>query len=52
MVAAAWARTAGWMRTVGQVTEVVTTIRSVRAAMPPSTDQTKADWPCSSVQGW
>ncbi len=50
-VAAAWATTAGWMRTVGQVTAVVTRSRVV-AAMAPMTDQTKLDWPWRSVQGW
>ena len=36
-VAAAWASTAGWMRTVGQVTAVVTCSRSVAAASAPMT---------------
>ena len=40
VVAAAWARMAGWMRTVGQVTPVVMRWRVV-AAMAPSTLQTK-----------
>ena len=51
LVAAAWAMTAGWMRTVGQVTPVVTG-RSVASAIAPITDHTNALWPCSSFQGW
>ena len=50
-VAAAWARIAGWMRTVGHVTAVVT-VRSVVAAMPPMTDQTNGECPCRSIHGW
>lgn len=50
-VAAAWAMTAGWTRTVGQVTAVVTG-RSHTAQMAPITDQTNGLWPCSSIQGW
>ena len=43
---------AGWMRTVGQVTAVVTRIRSVAWAIAPITDQTNGLWPCSSFHGW
>jgi len=50
-VAAAWAMIAGWMRTVGQVTAVVTG-SEVAWAMAPMTAQTKGDSPCSSFQGW
>jgi len=39
-VAAACAITAGWMRVVGQVTAVPTSILLVTAAIPPSTAQT------------
>ena len=42
---------AGWMRTVGHVTPVVTG-RLVASASAPITDQTKPLWPCSSFQGW
>ena len=51
LVAAAWAMIAGWMRTVGQVTPVVTG-RSTASASAPMTDHTNALWPCSSFQGW
>ena len=51
LVAAAWASTAGWMRTVGQVTPVPTG-RSVACAIAPITDQTNGLWPCSSFHGW
>ena len=51
LVAAAWAMIAGWMRTVGQVTPVVTG-RSVACESAPMTDHTKALWPCSSFHGW
>ncbi len=37
VVATACAITAGWMRTIGHVTPVPTRIRSVVAAIPPST---------------
>jgi hypothetical protein len=50
-VAAAWARMAGWIRKVGQVTAVVT-LRLVVAAMPPMTDHTNGLWPWLSFQGW
>ena len=52
MVAAAWAITAGWMRTVGQVTAVVTGSRASPAASAPITDQTNGLSPCSSFHGW
>ena len=44
-VAAACAITAGWMRTVGQVTPVVTG-SDVASARAPMTDQTNPLWPC------
>ena len=50
-VAAAWATIAGWMRSMGHVTAVVTS-RPVVAAMPPMTVHTKGDSPCSSIHGW
>ena len=43
---------AGWMRMVGHVTPTPTSIRSVEAAMAPSTDQTKGLWPWAPTQGW
>ncbi len=43
---------AGWIRVVGQVTPVPSTIRSVRCASAPSTLQTNGDWPWASIQGW
>jgi hypothetical protein len=51
-VAAAWAITAGWIRTVGQVTAVVTCMPGVAVASAPITDQTKALSPCWSFHGW
>ena len=51
-VAAAWARIAGWIRTLRAVTPVPTVIRSVDAAIPPRTDQANGLWPWRSVQGW
>jgi hypothetical protein len=51
-VAAAWAITAGWMRTVGHVTPVVTCMPGVALASAPITDQTNGLWPCSSFHGW
>ena len=51
LVAAAWAITAGWMRTVGQVTAVVTgSVQTWLSA--PIMDQTNGLWPCASTQGW
>jgi hypothetical protein len=52
VVAAACAITAGWMRTVGQVTAVPTSIRSVAAAIAPSAVHTNGLWPCRCVHGW
>ena len=52
VVAVAWARIAGWMRTVGQVTPTPTSIDVVRAASAPSTDHTNGEWPWVSVHGW
>ena len=51
LVAAAWATIAGWIRTVGQVTAVVTG-RSVTCEIAPMTDHTNGLWPCSSFHGW
>jgi hypothetical protein len=51
-VAAAWATIAGWTRVVGQVTPVISSIRSVRSEIAPSVPQTKGLSPCSSIQGW
>ena len=50
-VAAAWAMIAGWVRTVGQVTAVVTGSEQA-CEMAPITDQTNGLWPCSSFHGW
>ena len=50
-MAAAWARIAGWIRTVGQVTPVVT-VRSVDALIAPITLHTNGLSPCRSIQGW
>ena len=52
VVAAAWAMIAGCVRTVGQVTAVPTSTRSVTWAIPPSTDHTNGLWPCWRVHGW
>lgn len=50
-VAAACATTAGWIRTVGQVTAV--SIGSDTASdSAPITDQTNGLWPCASFHGW
>ncbi len=51
-VAAAWAITAGWIRTVGQVTAVVIGIPGTAWAIAPITDHTNGLCPCSSFQGW
>ena len=51
-VAAAWATIAGWIRWVGQVTPVISSRRSVRAAIAPSVPQTNGLSPCASTQGW
>jgi hypothetical protein len=44
-VAAAWAMIAGWIRSVGQVTAVVTG-SEVTWESVPMTDQTNGLWPC------
>ncbi|GAB3844320.1 hypothetical protein GCM10029963_20780 [Micromonospora andamanensis] len=51
LVAAAWASTAGWMRTVGQVTAVVTGSRQTWLSAP-IIDQTNGLCPWASVHGW
>jgi hypothetical protein len=51
LVAAAWAITAGWMRTVGQVTAVVIG-REQAWLRAPMVDQTNGLWPWASTQGW
>jgi hypothetical protein len=43
--------TAGWMRTVGQVTPVVIGSLVTRDSAP-IIDHTNGDWPCSSIHGW
>ena len=50
-VAAAWAITAGWMRTVGHVTAVVIGSDTVSDSAP-IVPHTNGDWPCSSFHGW
>ena len=50
-MAAAWAITAGWIRTIGQVTAVVMG-RSQARDTAPITDQTNGLLPCSSFHGW
>ena len=50
-MAAACAITAGCVRTVGQVTAVVTG-RSQTWEIAPIIDQTKGDCPCALVHGW
>ena len=50
-VATACAITAGWMRTVGQVTAVVTGSEHT-CASAPITDHTNGLWPCSESHGW
>ncbi len=52
VVAAACAITAGWMRTIGHVTPTPTCMRSVLAAMPPSTLHTNGLCPCADTHGW
>jgi len=52
IVAAAWARIAGWIRWLSAVTPVPIVIRSVASAIPPSTDQANGLCPWRSVQGW
>ena len=51
-MAEAWAMTAGWMRTVGQVTPVVTVTSLVAPAIAPMTPHTKGECPWRSTQGW
>jgi hypothetical protein len=51
LVAAAWAITAGWIRTVGQVTAVVIGSRHAWESAP-IIDQTNGLCPCSSFHGW
>ena len=51
LVAAAWAMTTGWVRTVGHVTAVVTG-RSQTCEMAPIIDHTKGDSPWALVHGW
>ena len=51
MVAAFWATTAGWYRTIGQVTYVISGMRSVAWAAAPSTLHAYGEWPCSSSHG-
>ncbi len=50
-VAAACATTAGWIRTVGQVT-AVSTGSDTASEIAPITDHTKGLSPCASFQGW
>ncbi len=51
-VAAACATTAGWIRSVGQVTAVWSRSVDVAREMPPRTAQTNGELPCASIQGW
>ncbi len=51
LVAAAWAMIAGWIRTVGQVTAVVTG-RSQTCERAPITLQTNGLLSCSLFHGW
>lgn len=51
LVAAACATTAGWMRTVGQVT-AVSTGRDTASDSAPITDHTNGLCPCSPFHGW
>ena len=52
-VAVAWARTAGWMRTVGHVTAGGDGDRRVgRRRWHRSRPTRTGEWPCSSTQGW
>jgi len=50
-VAAAWATIAGCRRVVGQVTPVISGIRSVRCEIAPSVPQTNGLSPWASTQG-
>ncbi|MDH6624590.1 hypothetical protein M2271_002394 [Streptomyces sp. LBL] len=51
LVSATCATTAGWIRTVGQVT-AVSIGRDTASDRAPITDQTNGLWPCSSFHGW
>jgi hypothetical protein len=51
LVAAAWAMTAGWIRTVGQVTAVVTGSPHAWLSAPMA-DHTNGLCPCASTHGW
>jgi len=51
-VAEAWATIAGCVRISGHVTPVAIEIRSVTAAIPPITLQTKGLSPWASIHGW
>jgi hypothetical protein len=42
---------AGWIRTEGQVADVVMG-RSDTWLNAPIMDQTNGDWPCSPIHGW
>lgn len=50
-VAAACATTAGWIRTVGQVTAVVIAIPGAACAIAPIVVHTNGLCPCSSFHG-
>ena len=50
-VAAFWATTAGWYRSVGQVTYVASPTRSVAWATAPSTLQAYGACPCALSHG-
>ena len=50
-MAAAWAMIAGCVRTVGQVTAVVTG-KEQTCETAPISDHTNGLWPCSSFHGW
>lgn len=50
-VATAWARIAGWIRTVGHVTPVVTGSSGTACANAPIIDHTNGELPCASVHG-
>jgi len=50
-IAACWATTAGWYRIVGQVTWVMSWIRSVACATAPSVTHAFGECPCSVSHG-
>jgi hypothetical protein len=50
-VAAICATRAGWYRRSGQVTNDISSIRSVACATAPSTDHANGAWPCDSSHG-